>query len=148
MARQYPLCNSASQLIPLFGPKSGGDRGAVAQWGAPLLLAPFPGGPTTGKCPAQAASLFCLHPSQKHLRAVNLIKVSEKQCLGAPPGSAALNFIRSGLLLIMPAASLINNGRAVSRCQARRGKGFVCLFRSSLGFFSGVWREGWGSFPI
>lgn len=76
-------------------------------------------------------------PSQMHLRALNLIKVSEKRCLGAPPGSAALNFIRSGLLLIMPAASLINNARAASRCQARRGKGFVCLFISSL--FFGVW---------
>lgn len=41
-------------------------------------------------------------------------------------------------MLIMPAASLINNGRTASRCQARRGKGFVCLFLSSgfwLGFF-------------
>lgn len=74
-------------------------------------------------------------PSRKHLQAVNLIKVCEKRCLGAPPGSAALNFIRSGLLLITPAAPLINNGRAVSRCQARRGKGFVCLFLSFFFFF-------------
>lgn len=90
--------------------------------------------PPAGPCPARAASPLCLRPSRKHLQAVNLIKVSEKRCLGAPPGSAALNFIRSGLLLITPAASLINNGRVASRCQARRGKGFVCLFLSSLGF--------------
>lgn len=97
----------------------------------------------------ELASPRCLRPSRTHLGAVNLIKVSEKRCLGAPPGSAALNFIRSGLLLITPAAPLINNGRAASRCQARRGKGFVCLFLShSSFFFFTVRREGRGSFPI
>lgn len=38
-------------------------------------------------------------------------------------------------MLITPAAPLINNGRAASRCQARRGKGFVCLFLSHSSFF-------------
>lgn len=149
VARQCPLCSTASQLIPLFSPKPGGVPGAVAQRGAPLLLAPCPPGPTPARlCPAQAASLLCLHPSQKHLRAVNLIKVSEKQCLGAPPGSAALNFIRSGLLLIMPAASLINNGRAVSRCRARRGKDLFVYFAPLLVFFFLECRERAGAhFP-